>query len=103
MIRAFEKRIGKLEKQKIALSEKASRSAALKRSKSECIELCLGFLSNPCFAYKNGDHAMKQTVLKLAFAEPVQYCRKEGYRAPKLSLPFKVLEDITSSKRKMVL
>ena len=103
VVRALEKRIDKLEQQTIVLSEKTSAATQKKRSKRECIELCLQFLSNPCFIYKNGDHAVKQTVLKLAFVEPVQYCRKEGYRTPKLSLPFKVLEDITSSKNKMVL
>ena len=103
VIRAFEKRIDKLEKQKIVLMEKASKPLPEAKSKRECMELSLKFLSNPWNIYKNGNHAVKQTVLRLAFAEPLTYCPKEAYGTPKTSFPFKVLGDISRAKKEMVL
>ncbi|MCD1628105.1 recombinase family protein [Seohaeicola saemankumensis] len=103
VIRAFEKRIEKLERQKIVLSEKVSGVLPDRHTKSECMELSLSFLSNPWKVYKNGGHAAKQTVLRLAFQEPLTYCPKEAYGTPKFSFPFKVLGEITRAKKEMVL
>lgn len=103
VIRAFEKRIDKLEKQKIVLSEKAAKQLPKTKSKRECMELSLKFLSSPWDIYENGSHAMKQTVLKLAFTEPLTYCPNEAYGTPQFSFPFKVLGEITHGKKEMVL
>ena len=47
VMRAFEKRIDKLEREKALLSEKTSKSATKAQSQSECMELSLQFLANP--------------------------------------------------------
>ena len=103
VIRAFEKRIDKLEQQKIVLSEKLSNSPSQQRGKRECMELSLQFLANPWIIYRNGSHAVRQTVLRLAFAEPLTYCPKEAYGTPKISFPFKVLGEIAGENGEMVL
>lgn len=47
VIRAYEKRIDGLERQKIILAEKASKTLPPKGRLEECIELTLKFLANP--------------------------------------------------------
>jgi site-specific DNA recombinase len=71
VVNAYETRIDKLERQKIVLQERLDKSMPPKGRLEDCIELALGFLSNPWNIYKNGDFVMLQTVLRLAFAEPL--------------------------------
>lgn len=67
------------------------------------MELTLRFLSSPWNIFKNGSHAVQQTVLRLAFAEPLRYCRNNGYGTIKTAFPFKVLGDLTGLNGEMVL
>ncbi|MDB2579536.1 resolvase, partial [Tateyamaria sp.] len=69
----------------------------------DCIELALTFLSSPWNIYKNGDHVVRQTVLRLAFSEPLQCGQNGVYGTPKLSFPFKYLGGVLGSKSEMVL
>ena len=103
VVRAYEKRIDKLERQKALLSERAVKELPDADTQSGCMELSLGLLSNPWDIYKNGSHAVQQTVLRLAFSEPLSYCQKKWYGTPEISLPFKVLGEISGQKSKMVL
>ncbi|MCB1469978.1 MAG: recombinase family protein, partial [Rhizobiaceae bacterium] len=103
VVRALEKRVDTLERQKIVLAEKASKTLPPKGRLEECIELTLKFLSSPWNIYRNGDHATKQTVLKLAFAEPVRYCQNGVYGTINFAFPFKVLEGIAGRNGEMVL
>jgi len=41
-------------------------------------------------------------VLKLAFTEPLLYCRETGYRTPKTAMPFKVLGSFNTTKNEVV-
>ena len=102
VIRAFEKRMDKLEQKKIVLSEKLSNGRSKILGERECLELPLQLLSNPWYLYKNGSHAVRQIVLRLAFAKPLSYCHKEAYGTPKLSIPFKVLGEIPGQNGEMV-
>ena len=102
VIGAYETRLAKLEREKFVLAEKAASAVPPKGRLGECIELALEFLSNPWNIYKNGDYATRQTVLRLAFQEPIPYCRNKGYGTPKISFPFKVFEGISGLKREMV-
>jgi len=65
-------------------------------------ERAMLFLANPQKIWENGSFAEKRTVLKLAFLDNLAYTRGKGYRTPKTSIPFKVLDDISSNKSKMV-
>ena len=99
----LEERIDALERQKLVLAEKATKELPTKARLEDCMELTLRFLSSPWNIYKNGTHAVQQTVLRLAFAEPLRYCRNNGYGTIKTAFPFKVLGDLTGLNGEMVL
>ena len=102
VIQAYEKRIDKLEREKIKLDEQAAMKVPPKGRLEEFIEHALTFLGNPWKLYENGGFAFKRTVLKLAFAEPLRYSRDNGYRTAKTTFPFKVLAEISTQKCGMV-
>ncbi len=102
VIGAYEKRIAELERQKIRLTERAESAVPEAGRLTEFIGPALTFLANPWNIYKNGSFALKRTVLKLAFAEPLRYSRNEGYRTAEITFPFKVLADFQSLKCGMV-
>ena len=69
----------------------------------DCIELALRFLSSPWSIYKNGDYVMRQTVLRLAFLEPLRYGQNGVYGTPEFSFPFKALAGFSGQESEMVL
>ncbi len=69
----------------------------------ECMELALRFLSRPWDIYKNGSYAVRQTVLRLAFSEPLKFTPEGVYGTPKTTLPFRVLGGLFVKKCEMVL
>jgi site-specific DNA recombinase len=103
VVNAYETRIDKLERQKIVLQERLDKSIPPKGRLEDCIELALGFLSSPWNIYKNGGFVMRQTVLRLAFAEPLKYSQNGVYGTPELSFPFKFLGGFLGQKSEMVL
>ncbi len=88
---AYEKRIDELEIKKLVLSEKVSKTGIPQRPFDDILELSLKFLSNPYGIWTTGKFTLKRMVLKLAFSEPLLYCKETGYRTPKTSLPFSML------------
>ena len=87
VVSAYEGRITKLEREKILLNEKAERIVPPKGRFEEFIELSLEFLARPWNIYENGSLALKQTVLRLAFSEPLRYSRENGYRTTETAFP----------------
>ncbi|MBU2606030.1 MAG: recombinase family protein [Alphaproteobacteria bacterium] len=102
VIAAYEKRIEKLEREKLLLVEKAAMPLPNEGRLEECIELALRFLSRPWEIYKNGSHAVRQTVLRLAFSKPLTYSPDGMYRTIETTLPFKVLGGFHNEKCEMV-
>ncbi len=98
VIRKYEEKIGELEKQKHILADKLANQAEPRGSFEEKLEPVLTFLANPWKIWESGHITLRRTVLKLAFAERVQYCRKTGARTPKLALPFKALGGISNTE-----
>ena len=103
VVSAYETRIDKLERDRIVLQEKIDNAVPEKGRLEDCMELAMRFLSSPWNIYKNGDYALRQTVLRLAFAEPLRYSLNGVYGTPELSFPFKYLGGISGSKSEMVL
>lgn len=103
VIAAYEKRIEKLERDKLVLAEKAEKPLPNEGRLEECIELSLKFLARPWEIYKNGTYAVRQTVLRLAFSKPLTYSPEGVYGTPKTTLPFKVLGGLDNEKCEMVL
>ena len=95
VVSAYESRIEKLEREKLVLQERIGKSVPPKGRLEDCIELSLSFLSSPWNIWKNGDLAMRHTVLRLAFAEPLRYSQNGVYETPKFSFPFKYLGKIS--------
>ena len=100
-IAAYERRIAKLEKEKLMAAEKLGQKPGPKRSFEEMFEHACAFLSSPSNIWKNPSAAAKKIVLKLAFTERLEYTRESGFRTPKTALPFKVLRDFLSSESRM--
>ncbi len=90
-IGAYEKRIAKLEKEKLLLAEKLSNKGAPKHAFEEMFERAMLFLSNPWKLWVSGKFEDKRTVLKLVFAERLAYHRETGLRTPQVSDPFMFL------------
>ena len=91
VIRAYEARIESLERSKLALAEKQERSVERYGTFEELFELAFGFLSNPSKLWHTGRIECQKMVLKLTFADRLEYCRDAGFRTPKTTLPFKAL------------
>ena len=100
LIDAYERKIADLEQRKCVQQDKLERYDAQNPTKSENFEdayrTALAFLSSPWILWNSDRIQDKKAVLKLAFASPLTYHRKEGYRTMSLSLPFKVLEEVST-------
>ncbi|MEE4538258.1 MAG: zinc ribbon domain-containing protein [Erythrobacter sp.] len=92
---AFERKIKKLEQERILIGEQLASTGRPKHTFEESFELAMDFLASPWNIWKNAEFAAQKTVLRLAFVEPVSYCRNRGVRTPKISFPFKVLGDLS--------
>ena len=102
VIAAYEGRIESLERQRSLLEEKCAQKPPQSERFTEIIEHTLNFLANPWNLWASNQYNLKRLVLRLAFTDPIAYHRKEGYRTPKTSLPFKVLEGIRNGKSDLV-
>ncbi|MBM7069949.1 recombinase family protein [Actibacterium sp. 188UL27-1] len=101
VIAAYEKRIAKLESEKVLLEERMAYGGKPLNTLEESFELALRFLSSPWNIWKNGRIEWQKTVLRLAFVEPIRYSRNQGVRTPNFSFPFKVLEGISTADCEM--
>lgn len=91
VVRTYEGKIGELERSKLKLLEQKAKQAIPKGAMEEKLEPALQFLASPWKLWESGNTTLRRLVLKLAFAERIQYHRKLGARTPELSLPFKML------------
>lgn len=74
--------------------EKLKAGGQPKRTFKEMFEPAMTFLASPWNTWDSGIFEARRIVLKLVFAEHLAYCRNEGFRTPKTTLPFKVLAAI---------
>jgi site-specific DNA recombinase len=100
-IAAYERRIEKLEREKLIAVEKLRSDTEPKRTYEEMFELALVFLANPWKLWASDRLEDKRTVLKLAFSERLAFDRKTGLRTPQVSEPFRFLRNF-SQKCEMV-
>jgi site-specific DNA recombinase len=56
--------------------------------------------ANPCKHWHSNRVEDRRAVLELVFAHRLAYARDEGYRTAVISMPFKLLGDIDTSKVK---
>lgn len=91
IISAYEKRVEKMEREKLILDEKLSHHSAKSDTFEQMFEHAMQFLSSPWKLWESGNVFLQRTVLRLAFADRISYARNIGLRTPKTTLPFKVL------------
>ncbi len=82
VIKAYEKKIDSLEKEKIILQENQAKPAPSTRDFCASLELSLNFLSKPWKLWAKGNISLRRTVLKLVFTDHLSYCRETGARTP---------------------
>jgi len=90
-IEAYEKRIGKFERDKLILAGKPADSSKPKHGFYEIFELAMKFLSNPWKLWVSGQLHLRKTVLRLGFVDRIAYHRESGFSSAKKSLPFNTL------------
>lgn len=101
VVTAYERRIRKLEEQKLILGEKLAGCGRPVRSFDETVRTALEFLANPWKLWSSERLEDKRSVLKLTFASRLAYTRNRGFRTADLSLPFKILGSFSSAKIEM--
>ena len=94
VIRTYEAKIGKLEREKASLAEKAENATKPRGRFEDHLEPVLTFLRNPWKLWESGEITLRRTVLQLCFADRIRYCRNEGPRTTEIALPFKALGGI---------
>ncbi|GAB5449606.1 MAG: hypothetical protein Gyms2KO_44790 [Gymnodinialimonas sp.] len=92
VIPLYEGEIVALERGKAVLVEQMEKTEEPAGNFEEKLEPVLTFLANPFKLWESGHIELRRTVLKLAIADRVLYCRNEGARTTKIALPFKALE-----------
>lgn len=92
IIQRYEDKIEDLERQKARLTETLSQNLEPRGTIEEKLEPAMRFLANPWNLWETESVQARRLVLKLAFSTPLEYCRNEGPRTPKIALPFKLLE-----------
>jgi site-specific DNA recombinase len=102
VVKAFEKKIHKLQDNQRVMEEKIGQCGRPLRPYDDMYRTSLQFLENPHKIWALGRFEDKRAVLKLAFANRLTYVRNEGYRTPDLSMPFKVLGNFFGHENKMV-
>lgn len=101
VIKAYEKKIATLQKQKLLAQEKLENRATKKQRFEDLFELALKFLSNPYDIWVSGQLPIKKLVLRLAFNGRIAYHREKGYSNPLKSLPFNMLGDLFEGQMEM--
>lgn len=88
---AFERKIKKLEEDRILIAEQVASAGKPKHTFEESFEPAMDFLARPWCIWKNSSLAGQKMVLRLAFVEPIAYCRNQGVRNPEISFPVNAL------------
>jgi len=102
VVRAYERKIEFLERERLVLEEKLTFSSKKSDTFAKKFEPALEYLRNPQNLWASGHFEDKKTVMKLTFLNHLTYCRKTGFRTANLSLPFKVLEGFQRPENQMV-
>ncbi|MCL4678997.1 MAG: recombinase family protein [Alphaproteobacteria bacterium] len=101
LVASYERRVEKLEREKLLLNEKLGAHAKLRQRPSQEFEPALGFLKNPMNLWRSDDLARKQAVMKMLFAARPGYKKKIGVRTPIYASPVNALAAISGGKNEM--
>jgi len=99
---AFEKRIAKLEEEKLLLQEKLANCGQTRAPFADMFEHACAFLQSPIKLWNSNRLEDKRAVLKLVFGGKIAYAKDKGFRTAETTLPFKVLGGFLSDQKSMV-
>ncbi len=102
IVKAYEKRVEELERQKLILTEKIAKCGTPARDYQSSFQTALKFLANPWNLWESGRLEDRRAMLKLVFGGRIVFDRFEGFQTPEISLPFKALGAISGPKKDMV-
>ena len=102
LIKAYENRIQGLEARKAELRERIAQTGRTPKDFERSFRTAMIFLANPHKIWVSGDFRHKRLVLKLAFADKLQYLRGSGFRTALTSSPFTLLSDLSGGREEMV-
>ncbi|WP_208354670.1 recombinase zinc beta ribbon domain-containing protein, partial [Pseudaestuariivita rosea] len=94
VVAAYEKKIAKLEQDKLMLADKLDQKTQSKHSLEDIFELSVLFLTSPWKIWEKGGLALKKTVLRTAFKAPLAYSKENGFRTPQTSVIFRFLREL---------
>jgi site-specific DNA recombinase len=103
LITAYERQIKQLEEQKLLVEEKIQKYSKVGKNPDEINRTALDFIQNPYKYWACGGLSGKRTVLNATFSRPLVYSKNEGYRTAALSLPFRIIRDLSEHSSELVL
>jgi len=95
---AYEKRLAKLETEKLVVEEKLAKGVQPKHGFDELFARACQCLATPWKLWESRRLTLCRTGLELAFTGRISYCRKTRLRTPETTLPFKVLGGLSGQK-----
>ncbi len=101
VIRAYERKIDELEREKLILAENIAKCGTVARGYDEVLQTSLDFIASPWNLWETGKLEDRRAMAKLVFADHLIYCRENGLQTPEISLPFKALEELSAPKEGM--
>ncbi|MCB9985878.1 MAG: hypothetical protein H6864_09390 [Micavibrio sp.] len=102
LIQLYERKIKEKEQARMLASEKAKQAYAMDMSYESAVGTVFDFIGNPLSIWDNGDLEDKRLVIKLVFSKRLPYNQKQGFGTDGIELPFTVMRDLSTNKRKMV-
>ena len=85
VIRAYDKRIGDLETDRMIIRERIEKCGTPLAAYEETFEHSMPFLASHWKIWENASIELRQTVPKLASADQLAYDRESGFRTPEIS------------------
>ncbi len=101
LITRYEQRLAELERERLVMAEKLESQAKPRKTFGEMFELTLSLLANPYNIWENGSLDRRQAVLRVTFEDRLVYCRNGGFRTPKTSIVFRILDQFSGQKEVM--
>ena len=98
VLAALERKVTKLEHDKVALHEKIMQVGTPLRPFNEALQTALALLASPWKLWESGALAEQRTLMKLAFTERLRYLRGEGFQTPSKAVPFEALACLTTGQ-----
>jgi len=98
IIKAIEKKISKLEQDKLVLIEQRDNTSKPKRDFASQARTAIEFILNPYNTWVNGDFYTRRVVLKLGFGDHLHYHKETGARTKGLPYLFEVIQGFSKGE-----